>query len=250
MKKLKVLLADPRHKTVGAHSYFVPIGIGYIGEFLRAEIKKDANVELKLATNPEEIFTLLKDWKPDIIGLSNYVGNSSLSNSICKYAKKINNRILTVVGGPNLPQDQENKLNFWRERHHFLDYRVSGEGEETFCDLLELIMSNSNIKKSDVKIPGLEFYDDISDTIFSGPPRERIKNIDETIPSPILEGYLDPFIHLQPELQGVRGCPYSCQFCHMSGKHFNKVDHNSIDRIIKEIEYVRKHNKTHNILYR
>ena len=66
-----------------------------------------------------------------------------------------------------------------------------------------------------------------------------IKNIDETIPSPILEGYLDPFIHLQPELQSVRGCPYSCTFCHMSGKHFNKVNHYSFDRTIKEIEYIK-----------
>ena len=32
MKKIKVLLADPRHETVGTHSYFVPIGIGYIGK--------------------------------------------------------------------------------------------------------------------------------------------------------------------------------------------------------------------------
>ncbi len=40
MKKLKVLLADPRHKTVGAHSYFVPIGIGYIGSNLVYELKR------------------------------------------------------------------------------------------------------------------------------------------------------------------------------------------------------------------
>jgi hypothetical protein len=30
MKKLKILMADPRHDTVGAHSNYVPIGIGYI----------------------------------------------------------------------------------------------------------------------------------------------------------------------------------------------------------------------------
>ena len=43
MKKLKILLGDPRHKTVGSHSYFVPIGIGYIGSNLLANFK---NVEL------------------------------------------------------------------------------------------------------------------------------------------------------------------------------------------------------------
>ena len=39
MKKLKVLLGDPRHNTVGAHSYFIPIGIGYIGSNLLNHFK-------------------------------------------------------------------------------------------------------------------------------------------------------------------------------------------------------------------
>ena len=88
MNKIKILLGDPRHNTVGVHSNNVPINIGYIGEFIKKEIK-DIKLELQLATNPEEIFTLLENWKPDIIGLSNYVWNAGLSNSICKYAKKI-----------------------------------------------------------------------------------------------------------------------------------------------------------------
>ena len=234
------------YTTPGSMSEFYPLNIGFLKAYA---IKKfNSKVDINLFIHADKLCDAIKSNPPDVLGLTHYNWNTNLSVNVFKYAKKINNRTLTVAGGPNLPQDQENKLNFWRERHRFLDYRVSGEGEETFCDLLELIMSNSNIKKSDVKIPGLEFYDEISDTIFSGPPRERIKNIDETIPSPILEGYLDPFIHLQPELQGVRGCPYSCKFCHMSEKHFNKVNHYSFDRIIKEIEYVRKHNKTHNIL--
>jgi len=160
----------------------------------------------------------------------------------------INNRILTVVGGANLPEEEENKLNLWRKRHHFLDIRISGEGEETFSDLLKLFMANPNIKKAGVKIPGLEFYDKISDTIFSDPPRERIKNIEEAIPSPILEGHLDPFIHLEPQLQGVRGCPFSCKICHNGSRYFNKIYHFSFDRIVQEIEYIRKHNKAHNLL--
>ena len=40
MKKLKVLLCDPRHSTVGSHSNYVPIGIGYIGSYIKEEIKE------------------------------------------------------------------------------------------------------------------------------------------------------------------------------------------------------------------
>ena len=55
---MKILLGDPRHNTVGAHSYFTPIGIGYIGSYILEQFKKD-NIELKLCTNPKEIFDLL-----------------------------------------------------------------------------------------------------------------------------------------------------------------------------------------------
>ena len=51
MKNLKVLLGDPRHITVGAHSYFVPIGIGYIGSNLLKHFKKN-NIELFYLNGP------------------------------------------------------------------------------------------------------------------------------------------------------------------------------------------------------
>ena len=56
---MKILLADPRHNTVGAHSYFIPIGIGYIGANILEQFKND-NIELKLSTDPKEIFHLLE----------------------------------------------------------------------------------------------------------------------------------------------------------------------------------------------
>ena len=46
MNKLKILLADPRHSTVGIHSNFVPINIGYIGSFIKKEVK-DGNYNIE-----------------------------------------------------------------------------------------------------------------------------------------------------------------------------------------------------------
>ena len=102
MKKLKILLGDPRHYTVGTHSNFVPIGIGYIGSFLKQEIK-DVDIELRLEVDAEEIFSTIDKWKPDVVGLSNYLWNASLSNLICDYAKKLNPDILCILGGPEFP---------------------------------------------------------------------------------------------------------------------------------------------------
>ena len=70
-KHIKVILADPRHNTVGAHSNVVPIGIGYIGSHIKNQFKDNMQVkfELKLVTDPDEIFDLLKKKKPNIVAL-------------------------------------------------------------------------------------------------------------------------------------------------------------------------------------
>ena len=50
---MKILLGDPRHNTVGAHSYFVPIDIGYIGSHLLKQLH-DKDIELILTTTPKK----------------------------------------------------------------------------------------------------------------------------------------------------------------------------------------------------
>ena len=108
MKKVRILLGDPRHYTVGAHSSYVPINIGYIGSYLKNEIK-DVEIELKLETRPEEIFSVIDNWKPNIVGMSHYVWNTSLSNMMCEYAKKLDSKTLCILGGPEFPAGTGNR---------------------------------------------------------------------------------------------------------------------------------------------
>ena len=84
MKNLKALLCDARHSTIGAHSNYVPIGIGYIGSYIKEQIK-GVDIELILSIDPDEIFDLLKNWKPDVVACSNYIWNSHISNFICEW---------------------------------------------------------------------------------------------------------------------------------------------------------------------
>ena len=102
MKQIKILLGDPRHSTVGTHSNWMPVGVGYIGSNLINEFKNN-KIELKIETEPEKTFDAIEKWKPDIIGMANYMWNSDLSNFICTFAKKINPNILCVLGGPEFP---------------------------------------------------------------------------------------------------------------------------------------------------
>ena len=159
MKKIKVLLADPRHKTVGAHSYITPIGIGYIGSNLLKEFK-DYNLDLKLSIDTDEIFDLLEKWKPDVIGISNYVWNQHLSNIICEFAKEKNPNVLSILGGPEFPGgtgarriENTSKDKTYDKCYKYLierpavDYFAYSDGEVAVVELLrKFTESNLSVK--------------------------------------------------------------------------------------------------------
>ena len=86
MDKIKIILSDPRHNTVGLHSNYVPIGIGYIASYLMFKFPNN-QLDIKLTTEIDETVELIEQWKPDIIGCSNYVWNAKASNFICEFAK-------------------------------------------------------------------------------------------------------------------------------------------------------------------
>jgi hypothetical protein len=110
MQKIKVLLGDPRHHTIGLHSTYVPIGIGYIATYLTTIIPSQ-NFEVKISINPDEILNLIDEWKPNILGFSSYIWNSDLSYRLCEYAKEKNGDVLCVLGGPEFPSGT-NQINF------------------------------------------------------------------------------------------------------------------------------------------
>ena len=47
MSKIKVLLGDLRHHTVGVHSTYVPVGIGYIATYFE-KIISTQDFEIKI----------------------------------------------------------------------------------------------------------------------------------------------------------------------------------------------------------
>lgn len=166
---MKILLGDPRHNTVGAHSYFVPIGIGYIGSHLLKQFH-DKNIELILSTNPKEIFNLLEKWKPDIIAISNYIWNANLSNLICEEAKK-NSNTLCILGGPEFPAGTgartitNNSLDRTYDKcfkylidRPSVDYFAFADGEVSMSEIVKKYIENNfsvkSMKEKDEAIMG------------------------------------------------------------------------------------------------
>ena len=269
MKNIKILLTDPRHSTVGSHSGYVPINIGYIGAFLKKDIK-ELHIDVKLAVDTEEIFTLLNTWKPDVIGMSNYVWNASLSNTFCKHAKNIKKNTLCILGGPEFPAGTgarkienisteptyDKCLKYLIERPS-VDYFAYCDGEVVFSQIIKNFIKNKFsiklMKDSNVPIKGCASLSKNNDKLLVGEYLPRI-GMDgsvkaegrDIIPSPYLTGMLDKFLDgsLMPAFETARGCPFLCTFCDQ-GIDETKITTFSSKRLAEEMMYVGK--KIYNI---
>jgi len=263
MKKLKILLGDPRHGIDNAHSPYVPIGIGYIGSYLKKKFEGQVNIELELSTNPQEIFDLLDNWKPDIIGISNYVWNASLSNFICDYAKKKNSSTLCILGGPEFPagtgardiknttEDQTYDKSFkYLINRPSVDFFAWSDGEVAIIELVRKFIDNNSsiesMKSEDKPMKGCTYISKDKKKLIVGKYISRI-GMDgsikahgrDIIPSPYTTGLLDKFLNgkFVPSFETARGCPFLCTFCDQ-GLDVSKIASHSNLRMFNELKYV------------
>ncbi|MDC1224450.1 cobalamin-dependent protein [Pelagibacteraceae bacterium] len=262
MKKIKILFCDPRHETVGTHSSYVPINIAYIAAYVKHNIK-DYQLEIELTTTVKEVFPLLENWKPDIIGVSNYVWNSGLANTICKYAKKLNPNTLTVLGGPefpagtgairidNTPKDAtyDKCFNYLTERPD-VDYFAYSDGEVAFLEVIENFIKKNflvkALKANDTPLNGCASISNDGKKLLSGKYIPRIgmeggikADGRDVIPSIYTSGMLDKYLdgNYIPSFETARGCPYLCTFCDQ-GLDASKITAFSTNRLAEEMMYV------------
>jgi radical SAM superfamily enzyme YgiQ (UPF0313 family) len=262
-KTLNILLADPRHSTVGAHSMFVPINIGYIGSHIMKQLQDRVKINLKLSTDPTEIFEELQKNQTHILGLSNYIWNAELSNFITKKAKEINSETLCVLGGPEFPAGtgalnikNTSENNTYDKCFDYLlsrptvDYFAWSDGEVAFLEIVENFLNNgfstSKMRKADVNIKGCANVSNDKSKLLVGSyiPRIGMKGSvkvegRDLIPSPYTTGLLDKFLNGKyvPAFETARGCPFSCTFCDQ-GMDKTKITAFSVKRLAEEIEYV------------
>ena len=155
----------------------------------------------------------------DLVGFSIYVWNERISLEIARRLKVIKPEIITVFGGPQVPDKPE----AWLVSNPQIDRVIHNEGERAFLALVEGIDDNAQ---------ALRFM--------------RLNDLDE-IPSPFLEGTFDSLIAANPDEKWIglwetnRGCPFRCTFCDWGSATAAKVTKFGMERLQAEVDWFARH---------
>ncbi len=191
---MKVLLCAINSKYI--HSSLAP---WYL--YASAKINTQAQCEiLELTINEklDEIFKKIYSKDFDVIGFSTYIWNVNLVLDLAKNIKE-NRNVRILLGGPEVSYNAKEILS----KYSFVDYVISGEGEEPFAELL----NNAPLEQID----GI-CYRKNDEIIVKAP---RLPKNDP--PFPYTQEYFDALNGRITYIETSRGCPFRCAFC-LSGR--------------------------------
>lgn len=239
---MKVLLVFPPQlgeerygKFARAGSYLPPLGLLY----LAAAIEK--NHEVRIVDGSTEhvtektILQIMKEWQPQVVGITSHTPTFYRAIHICKIAKELNPEIKTVIGGPHATACPDDTI-----RSEYVDVAVVGEGEKILINLLAAFQD----KKVLDGVKGIYYKKGTS--IISNGPEERIINLD-SLPLPArhlinLKDYRPSVMHYKKlpafSVMCGRGCPFGCTFCSCAKVFKRKVTVRSKESVFDEIKYL------------
>ena len=222
MRVLLIHPAPPRsHWPRGKfRAHWVPTGLAYISSELRR-----AGHQVRIFHREEQLVrsgldwqscdaqlrSLLKEFEPDMIGISVVTPMMPDAKMISRWAKEIcGQRVIVIVGGPHPTALPERTLLECPD----IDVVVIGEGEHTMVELAD--------KGPSKDIAGLAFRQNGS--IFRSSPRPLERDLDILGPPDYSQFNMD--FHLQPNpwllrwmpgrgmnIHTSRGCTNRCGFC-------------------------------------
>jgi len=229
----------PRLVSQENDGYAFPLGIVYVSSALK---RAGFNIHtINLNHRSGNIYTILKNklekYSIDVVCTGGLSFQYNTIKDVIDVTKKINPKIITIVGGGIITSDPEIAMCALETA----DYGVIGEGEITCCELCKSLENNESCNLVD----GIIYKQKNKYRITNR--RKEINNIDD-IRWPDYDGFdFDQFLLTSPSMSGInkkktafmissRSCPYNCTFCfHTIGRRYRQ---RSIDDFFKELDYL------------
>lgn len=208
---MKILLLQPKLTRIDT-APLPPLGLCYIQSCLDKACYTDSKI-IDIFESYNDIEKIIKDYKPDIVGISCFTTYRGSSFKLAKLVKEVNPKIKVVLGGPHATFMWEQIM----KNFPFVDFIVMSEGEITTVELVKTLDKGLPLKN----VKGIVFRD--NGEIIKNEPRPFIENLDE-LPFP---SYRDidfkKYIMLVPPIVtskevkaniiSSRGCYGKCTFC-------------------------------------
>jgi radical SAM superfamily enzyme YgiQ (UPF0313 family) len=184
-----------------------------------------------LAETPEELVDKIVSQTPDVIGISCYIWNSSLTFWVAEQVKLKLPNVKIIAGGPS--------LNYWKHQDWFKIYwyidlvcNYNGYGEPFITSYLD----GASVKEIPYAI-----YPDLGRHVWNE-STAKITVKEFKWPAPYKDNieYLKQFKIKHPDVKGIvdtsRGCPYACVFCEWGGGTSTKVAFRPLVDTLEELE--------------
>ena len=243
----KILLLNPPFKYLpGYGEGFLnysrpPLGLTYVASFLRSKYDVEIKILDALNLNLEigQVIAYLKEYKPNILGISTTTPTIKTARVISEEIRKIIPEAFIILGGPHVTVLPYENLDV-------VDAVVIGEGEVTFYEVVKSFFEKTSLQN----ISGIAFKQNGS--FIKTPERPLIPNLD-LLPFPardLLNGY--KYRHIYPyrgtkflhSIITSRGCSYNCYFCLNKALWKQTVRYRTLSNIFEEIEeLVSNYNK-------
>lgn len=204
-EKIKILLIQPpkSEKSIGGEDIFLnePLALEYIGASVNDyEVKI---LDMRIERNLRKI---LCNFQPQVVGITAYTVHVNVVKNIFKEIKKINRKILTVVGGHHATVSS---CDFLDEN---IDIIVIGEGVPSFKEIIEKFENNKNFK--DIAGIAINYNNQIYFT-----PKRAHTNLDDlpfpdrSLTSHLRKYYFSEWMRPLASIRTSKGCVYRCNFC-------------------------------------
>jgi radical SAM superfamily enzyme YgiQ (UPF0313 family) len=184
-------------------------------------------LDLTVDTEPWWLAYRVLGLGADVVGFSVTCWNARKVYEACRVIHAARPETVIVLGGPEVGPIAEEVL----AANPAVTAVVRGEGEETFAELLRVLIAG----KRAWMVDGVTARK--GEEVVSAPDRALIEDLDG-IPSPYLAGVLEPLADTA-YLETYRGCPHRCGYC-FEGKGYTRVRSFSKERVLAEIEALAK----------
>jgi anaerobic magnesium-protoporphyrin IX monomethyl ester cyclase len=173
--------------------------------------------------------SVIKETQPRVVGVSNlYTFDHPDCLRILESCKKIDESIVTVIGGPHVTFQDEICLR----QSPYVDVVVRGEGEWTMLDLVSALKTGRDLES----VEGITFR---RNGALARNPDRPLGDLSEL--APIDFGLLPAEFVKKANIHGVsnRGCAYRCTYCVESAFWKRKREH-TVQSLLHEIMTLKK----------